>query len=290
MRPHILLSDKAKVQTVPPGHDPFKIFGEVRSCSRSSDSIAAAEFLAFVDHVCVEAPRRKSSQSFLSPSRSGTLQMGSISADDMNCKDIIDLAILRSNQATSGNRSTNRFEIARNGRAIAVVVLNRPSHRLGETITATIDFSKSDLPCYSLRASLESAEKINPAIALRSAASIDRATRRIHASLSEAALYASRIVFNAAIPISASPTILTSGVSLEWNLRFEFATSKAELYENIPTEGLSRLLDSLHDERGNIQMAKEELSCETFEVVLPLTVYGEATKDASSDEAHCLLI
>ncbi|CAK7269058.1 Golgi membrane exchange factor (Ric1p-Rgp1p) subunit [Sporothrix epigloea] len=150
----------------------------------------------------------------------------------LSSREAIDLAILRSNinnhQHTGhghggSNVSTNRFEIARNGRKVGTVMLVRPAYRLGETVTMVVDFSNADSRCYAVHAALETAEKIvNPKLALRSEASIQRVTRKVYASLSEVTLYARRFVFTATIPSGATPEFETTGVSLEWKIRVEF--------------------------------------------------------------------
>lgn len=163
------------------------------------------------------------------------------------------------------------------------MVLNRPAHRLGETVFATVDFTGAALPCYSLRGTLESSEKVAPTLAVRSSASIHRATRRIHASCFENTLFSTRVVFSPAIPITATPTILTSGVNVEWELRFEFVTSSHVDHES----GLSgaRLLETIgEDDRGQVFSSVENLSCESFEISIPLTVYGETVREPLPEE------
>jgi hypothetical protein len=187
----------------------------------------------------------------------------------------------------SANRSTNRFEIARNGRRIAVVVLNRPAHRLGETVIAIIDFADASLPCYALRGTLETSEKVAPALAVRSSASINRVTRRIYASCFENTLYSTRVVFSPAIPVSATPTILTSGVNLEWELRFEFVTTSSHGENEFGYYGPSGvgLLETIgEDDRGAVFSSLENLSCESFEISIPLTVYGETVREPLPEE------
>ncbi|CAK7223736.1 Golgi membrane exchange factor (Ric1p-Rgp1p) subunit [Sporothrix curviconia] len=149
----------------------------------------------------------------------------------LSSREAIDLAILRSNindhhqhgHGGSSNVSANRFEIARNGRKVGTVMLARPAYRLGETVTMVVDFSNADIRCYAVHAALETAEKIvNPKLALRSEASIQRVTRKVYASLSEATLYARRFVFTATIPSGATPEFETTGISLEWKIHVEF--------------------------------------------------------------------
>ncbi|KAJ5645962.1 hypothetical protein N7490_002334 [Penicillium lividum] len=278
MSPYVLLRDEAKVQKVGPN---TPVVAKPQSLSGLWNS--AGDFISYVDEILEQRAR---SNSLFPP---GTLPERRASYDGprqaLSCKDIIDMAILRSNQAPqSSRRSPNRFEIARDGKRIAVVVLNRPVHRIGETIIATVDFGNAAIPCYAVRASLETSEKVVPTLAVRSNASIHRTTRRIHASLFENTLYATRVVFSPAIPITATPTILTSGVTLDWDLRFEFVTPNL-LNENGPGPSGVNLLESISsDDRGKVLSALEHLGCESFEISIPLTVYGESVREPSPEE------
>jgi hypothetical protein len=210
----------------------------------------------------------------------------SIAEEPQTMKESIDLAILRSNLTGAANQSANRFEIARSGRRVAVIMLGRPAYRLGETISAVIDFTNNDIPCYSVHISLETSEKVDPAIALRSNASIYRVTRKVHASFSENALFAQRLAFSPTIPPNATPEFITSGVSLEWKLRIEFITPRLT-HEDGEEAFWDELLEELSsDDRGLILAAAERLPAESFEVQVPVRVYGavSGSQEASDDE------
>lgn len=283
MQPYVLLRDEARVQKVssiprPPQKD--------KSISGPTWA-TAPEFLSYVDEIL----EKHETQNLRTPGppigtpverRRSSAGLG----PPLTCKEAIEFAILRSNQVTSSNRSANRFDIARNGRRIAVVVLNRPSHRLGETVLATIDFTDATLPCFSLRATLETSEKVDPSLALRSNTSIHRATRRIYASYFENTLFSTRVVFSPAIPISATPTLLTTGIKLDWDLRFEFVTTHSKHDADVSLSG-HRLLELLgQDERGSVYSALENLPCESFEIAIPLTVYGETVREPLAEESE----
>ncbi|KAG0160720.1 hypothetical protein PDIDSM_8250 [Penicillium digitatum] len=277
MSPYVLLRDEAKVQKVGP------VMPEITKNQNINKSHhSAADFLGFVDEILEQRARSNTlfppgAMQSRRPSVEGLPQM-------LTTKDVIDFAILRSNQAVNSRRSPNRFEIAREGKRIAVVVLNRPVHRLGETIIATMDFGDASIPCYAVRASLETSEKVTPTLAIRSNASIHRTTRRIHASLFENTLHATRVAFSPAIPIAATPSILTSGVTLEWELRFEFVTSSVRGEQGAQPSG-TRLLEALSlDDRGTVLSAIEHLNCESFEIAIPLTVYGETVRERMPEE------
>lgn len=280
MSPYVLLRDEARVQSVGSSPPPISKQKSISTPTWTS----ASEFLSFVDEILEQRPARDTLHS------PGSVKEKPVSDNRhrnlLSCKDAIDMAILRSNRATSTMRSPNRFEIARSGRRIAVVVLNRPAHRLGETIVATVDFANAALPCYALRATLETSEKVAPLLAVRSSASIYRATRRIHASFFENTLYSTRVVFSPAVPISATPTALTSGVSLEWELRFEFVTPISHGDGETSPSGTGLLEATTKDDRGNIMSALENLGCESFEVAIPLTVYGETVRERLGEESE----
>ncbi|EEQ87551.2 hypothetical protein RJZ56_001409 [Blastomyces dermatitidis] len=278
MRPYVLLRDEARVQKVE--NVPTRPAKEKSISAKSWNS--ASGFLSYVDEIL---DRRVRPESFSSTTSAIDPRLSLFSpTGQFSCKDAIELAILRSNQSSTSDRSANRFEITRNGRRIAVIILNRPAHRLGETVIATIDFSGSALPCYSLRGSLETTEKVSPTIALRSNASITRATRKIHASCFENTLFATRVVFTPSIPVSATPTIITSGVNLEWELRFEFVTCSALDDDEIGASGINLLEKVERDDRGTVLASLESISCESFEVVIPLTVYGGSVQEPAGEE------
>lgn len=243
---------------------------------------SAPEFLSYVDEILEQRSRGNSLQPPDTPAEKREIH--SVSNTALSCKDAIDLAVLRSNQAAHSSQSPNRFEIARNGRRIAVVVLNRPAHRLGETIIATVDFTDAALPCYALRATLETSEKVAGDLAVRSNASIYRATRRIHASFFENTLYSTRVVFTPAVPISATPTVLTSGVNHQWELRLEFVTPTSMHGETDTPSGAGLLETISQDDRGQVVSALENLGCESFEIGIPLTVYGETVRERLPEE------
>lgn len=171
-------------------------------------------------------------------------------------------------------RIANRFEISRSGDRVAVIMLARPAYRLGESVSIVVDFQGAEISCYSLRLILETSETIVPTLALRSKASVQRVTRRVHASQLEHTICATRVLFNPLIPDASTPEFVTSGVNLEWKLRFEFVTSRSSDLEE-SEEGFDELMEELNrDDRGSVKVAVQGLPCETFDVMVPLRVYG----------------
>ncbi|KAK3293478.1 Rgp1-domain-containing protein [Chaetomium fimeti] len=345
MSPYILMRDQARVQSVTATQQ--KTNGKSTPTPSSSASTMAS-FLTYVDDL-LSRPQHNPNQAsgLLSPSApltphspTSSRRPSIMSVSDHHpfvppptAKEAIDLAILRSNFAGGGsgggpnhNQSPNRFEIARNGRRVGVVMLTRPAYRLGETVTCVVDFQGAEVQCYAVHAALETAEKVDPSLALRSEASVNRVTRKVWGSASEAALYARRWVFAAAIPVAATPEFVTSGVGLEWKVRLEFVVpvqaaapapsplSSQVLYEEggeggedggdgegdraaAEGEGMLEgerrrereakaqqqqqthpLLEEIsRDDRGGLVLVGvENLMCESFEVAVPLKVYGAA--------------
>ena len=178
-------------------------------------------------------------------------------------------ATSQSDHRIQPRNNTNRFEIMRNGIFVAVVLLARHVFRLGESISVVIDFQQSAVHCHSLMAILESFEIIDPTIALRSQASIYRATRRIHASRFELMLFEKRATFNPIVPPYATPNFRTSSVSLVWSLRFEFMISQKGI--NGVQESLSEVV---RNERESVSTGVQMLPWEKFEVSVPLDIYG----------------
>jgi len=287
MSPYILLRDQARTKTINPtthSNSPSRI--NKSTASFKSDENTLADFLQYVDNL-LDRPSQDPNNGLLSPTctvpgRSPT------PLEPQTMKDAIDAAILRSNLTGAENQSANRFEIARSGKRVAVIMLARPSYRLGETISAVIDFSDTHIPCYSIHVSLETSEKVDPAIALRSNASIYRVTKKVHASFSENALFARKLAFSPTIPPNATPDFITSGVSLEWKLRVEFITPRL-MHGDGEAAAWDDLLENMsRDDRGIILAAVQRLPAESFEVHVPIRVYGAVSGVAEGPDEEGL--
>lgn len=284
MQPHVILRDLARTKSISSPEDQE----EPETPTTKSDETSTTEFLQFVDTLLDRHRRRQSS--------SGTMEAflsGQAAGDHRKAVQSINRAILLGNQLQDNESSSNRFDISRNGLRVAVIVIDRPLHRLGETVTAVVDFSDGQVHCSMLRSTLETSEKVTPSLAVRSAATISRITRKTYAGRSENVLFSKRATFAPSIPASATPTFVTTGVNLEWSLRFEFGTIKpAEDEEREEGSGggaevkpaMSLLEEVVKDERGTVNVAVENLDCETFEVVIPITVYGDLVPDGREAE------
>jgi hypothetical protein len=281
MSPYIILRDQARTSSLDATTGTSSSSPTKAGASKTgSDPSSFSDFLEYVDNL-LDRPRQNSSLGLLSPTET-IPGRSSIVEEPHTTKEAIDLAILRSNLTGAENQSANRFEIARSGRRVAVIMLARPAYRLGETMSAVLDFTNSDIPCYSVHVSLESSEKVDPAIALRSNASIYRVTRKVYANFSENALYAQRLSFSPTIPPNATPEFYTSGINLEWKLRVEFITPRLT-HEDGEEAYWDDLLEEVStDDRGLILAAAERLPADSFEVQVPVRVYGAVS--GSTDE------
>ncbi|KAK2593357.1 Golgi membrane exchange factor (Ric1p-Rgp1p) subunit [Conoideocrella luteorostrata] len=271
MNPYILLRDMAEVKSLGKhtrSHKPRASFGPPATMN---------EFLSYVDDLGTR-PRGSPGAALLSPTGVNPQRRPSAYEEATTAREAIHLAIMRSNMAGDGQQSANRFEIARNGQRVGVVMLTRPAYRLGEVVTMAIDFTDADIPCYAVHATLETSETVDTSLAVRSESSLQRVTRKIYVASSEATMYSRRVVFTPTIPISATPEFVTSGINLEWKIRIEFVVpyqgSDASNPDGLPVP--HPLLEQIsQDEKGGLVLvAMENLACESFDVSVPLRVYG----------------
>ncbi|KAI1753701.1 Rgp1-domain-containing protein [Xylaria castorea] len=285
LSPYIILRDQAKVQL----HEK----GLKKQTKPDTPNSTINDFLTYVDELL---DRPQDGLGLLSPTATAApSRRSSFIGETTTAKQAIDLAIMRSNMSSESGQSSNRFVIARNGQRVGIVMLARPAYRLGETVTMAIDFTDAEISCYAVHAALETSERVDPSLALRSEASVHRVTRKVYASSSEATMFARRVVFTPTIPISATPEFMTSGLNLEWKIRVEFVVpssastnafksaddagddedAAAAKGEATPKGGHPLLEEISHNEKsGLILVAAENLECESFEVAVPLRVYG----------------
>ena len=270
MLPHIILNSNACISSITERHH-HSPFASSTPSGQHDDSPQG--FLTYVESM-LERRRQSSGLGLLSPTEGGYQPFTPTAEELTSMKEAIELAILQSTVATSGRKSASRFEITRSGYRVAVIMLARPAYRLGETVSVAIVFDDAEIPCYSVRVTLETHETIDAAIALRSKASIQRGTRRIHASRTESAIYSRRVAFNLVIPITATPGFLTSGVNHEWSLKVEFVTRRTKEEEGNESSDEDLLEEITRDERGTVMAGVQSMACEAFEITVPLQVYG----------------
>jgi len=284
MSPYIILQDTARTSSVSESQPPKNI-------SKESD---VADFSRYVTTLLEQSSIQNGLLTPTSPPTLARRKSSVVDIEPRTQKDAIDFAILHSNHsiksAPSFSQLTNRFTIARNNQPVATLLIPRPAYRLGETITLVIDFKDAALPTYSVQVALESSERVDPTIAMRSSQSIYRYTRKVHAYAVESSLFAKRLSFGLSIPGNATPEFVTSGVGLEWKLRVEFATARMvegatdndceeedeeQKTEKWPEQPQLELLEETSvDDRGTVLRGVERMHAETFEVSVPVRVYG----------------
>ncbi|KAF2432092.1 Rgp1-domain-containing protein [Tothia fuscella] len=285
MSPYILLRDMAKTTSLSsPNERPKK--------PPDSDK-AAADFMQYVNVLLEQSQSQQSGllspTSPMSPVVPFTRRHSSVAEEPRSMSEAIDLAILRSNHINNTTKGAdakntglnNKFDIARSGRHVASLLLPRSLYKLGETINLIVSFKETDIPTYAVQVALETSEKVDAAIAMRSPTSIYRYTRKVHAYAAESALFAKRLSFSLGIPGNATPEFDTSGVSLEWKLRIEFVTPRVRLEEHEEHgegdggRGDGGLFEEVgRDDRGVVLQGVERLMVETFEVSVPIRVFG----------------
>ena len=242
----------------------------VKPVSRTKDSLAAYDPSDLVSYVQdLLKPTQDPSQGLLSPTEPTTSFPPEAGKAHFCTEDIINGILTRG--FTWPKIGPSRYQIKRDGEHVAVLLLTRPSYRIGESIPIVVDFRKAETPCHSLRISLESLELIDPAVALRSELSTQRMTRKVHASRSEYASYGSRISFSLTIPINGTPNFATSNIELIWQLRIEFSIMKGSIRDMTYSQFMEEIVK---DDRGRILAAKDKARCDSLEVNIPLRVFG----------------
>ena len=85
-------------------------------------------------------------------------------------------------------------------------------------------------------------------------------------------------------------SFITSGVSLEWKLRIEFITPRLTFEDGEEAEWNELLEEISSDDRGIILAAIERLPCESFEVAVPVRVYGAVSGSSDSSNVEGLVV
>ena len=350
MQPHVLLRDPARTKSI---STPFIPQQSDTTSDQPSKYDNSAALQSYINSLLSRPKRRHSSTGSLydpTPSLTAAEQHHPTLA-------LINRAILLSSHRhlnPNTNAPTNRFNITRATQPVAVIILSRPLLKLGETLHVAIALAPQHttrIRTVSVHCSLETIEKVAQSLAVRSAASIARVTRKVHASWGGGGggggcvLNGRRVVWGVSVPSGAgtAPGFVTTGVGLEWGIRVEFgvlrdvrpeveqddisgadeqnrtavdedeqneqqhdllhhadraARSDETSDDDDPSDdrmssterraqpqirktqpGLSQPQTmeaiSTDPERGTLAIAVERLECESFEVTIPITVYGD---------------
>lgn len=354
MSPHIVLRDQARTTSFDPasnGSAP-KQKKPINGEHKGVDDGGLSEFQNYITHL-LSRPSPSSEDgppsALLSPTDMPppmNRRRSSLLDDPPSTqREAIDLAILRSSQflpPTKGpTRSTTRFDIARSGLHVCTISLARSAYRLGETLHLSLSFLSAAIPTYAVCVTLETQEQIDPTLALRSAGSVSRVTRKVHASQAENVMWAQSVGVALAVPWNGCPEFVTTGVGVRWRVRVEFVGPRIELRRKrstttndeeqqqpeeedggeiyvddndedqddedaekrglqeaarnsktvVPKLDFPKLLEERSkDHRATVLGAIERLQCDSFEVEVPVRVYGAVTEADDVGDVHGLVI
>lgn len=162
------------------------------------------------------------------------------------------------------------YEIQKNNEHIAQLTLPRISYRLGESVIAVLDFSKSNVACHHVSVFLESSESVDAIYSIKTKQQVVSHTRVCHGEAHRNTLNSVRIAISLPIPPNATSDFQTTAgnlshsVSLQWALRVEFITGDG-----------SSLLKTVSDAGGfTVQTAVHNVTTEPFDCCIPLKVFG----------------
>ena len=156
------------------------------------------------------------------------------------------------------------YDICKNDEHISQLVLGRLGYRLGESVTAVLNFTKSTVPCYHVSVFLEMYESVEAQFAARSKDIIKQHTRICVGEFHQHIINSRRTAIVLNIPSKATPDFQSSAVSISWSLRFEFITGTG-----------SRILSNMAELDGfEHQRSVSDVTVEPFDCTIPLKVYG----------------
>ncbi|KAI8977432.1 Rgp1-domain-containing protein [Mycotypha africana] len=157
------------------------------------------------------------------------------------------------------------YDICKSNQRVAKLHLIKTAHRLNEPVIGVLDFSEANLKTFKISIFLESIECVEPSIAIRSAQHIARVSRKTHSDFHSFCLNNQRLTFALPIPASATPEFQTTGVSLQYFLRFEFITGIDQKPPFIPITT---------DDKHRHYQSLQNVVVSTFDCQIQLTVYG----------------
>ena len=285
MSPYIILRDQGQTEALQ-GQQNLK--DTANACNNKSASLSEspssseADFNSYVTTL-LSRPRKDSSFNLVSPSADiktpRTASMGPEGFPNLPplpMRTLVDNAIRMSSHSfslSSGSTSQTQFTIARAGRPVAHLSLSRAALRLGDLLHFVIDLShlsdpltaarhseRPPPPVHSLTLSLESAETIEPSLAIRSSSSVERATRRVWDKRSvgdangSALGWCQRWAGSLKVPSSTSvtPAFVTTGVSVVWMVRCEISIGFETRPRSAPKD------DDIREDKGLLEDGEQD--------------------------------
>lgn len=314
MSPHIMLKDTANTKEISFA-TATRLTGAVSKKSR--DKFDKSELMQYTNWLLDHGTATPRAMSFVSPSQSASAKT-TVSRDTSRVGSDEESPDIQSTDPVNAITASpnDHFVVVKGNRHIGLISLLSYTYKLGEPVIGTINFSpladshndhgaseKDSNPSqrtYITNISLETTERIDPSLAQRSIASVQRATRKVHASTTTCALFALQQGFLLELPLTATQSFETTAVSMDWALRVEMVTQASETRDESLNYGRtsdvrssSEHADSIEDkqdvsqvfddemmqtvstdERERVLVAKEDLDAERFEIRIPLRVHG----------------
>jgi hypothetical protein len=143
--PLVLLRDEAITECLDEPLLPASSSSPSKSSGKQESSLE--DFLSYVDDLLTPHESGLNSagtHGLLSPTFAPSKRLSLYDELPMTPKEAVEMALI----GGPGNGKISIFEIARNGLRVAAITLARPAYKLGESITAIIDFSNAQIPCY----------------------------------------------------------------------------------------------------------------------------------------------
>jgi Rgp1 len=159
------------------------------------------------------------------------------------------------------------YDICKNNQLICQLQLPRAGFRLGESVTAVFNFSKSSIPCYHISVFLECHEIVEQEFTDRSKEYLHTLTRKCFGEFHQFVVNTQRSCVILNIPQKACPDFTCSAVSLAWSLKLEFITGIGG--------GVPRAYSTSSEVEGFVHSkGLSTVDVEPFDCIIPLKVFG----------------
>lgn len=167
-----------------------------------------------------------------------------------------------------GSRQRNpiNYQINKGDTVVAILTLPKTNYRLGETITATVDFLVSPVKCFQTTAILESSESISKDFALLDTKQTQVYTKNIHCYHFNISHSTKRINIEVLVPLHYSAEFTTSLSNLKYTLKLEFLVGLRGRYKELD---LTRSNENFNIHKHTMPSNLEKLQCEIPIKVLP---------------------
>eukprot|EP00158_Paraphelidium_tribonemae_P004573 Partr_v1_DN26840_c2_g1_i1_m40521 putative RGP1 retrograde golgi transport homolog (S. cerevisiae) len=187
------------------------------------------------------------------------------------------------------------FDICKNNQHIARLKLSKTIFRLGEIISASLDFSESVLRCFQVSVYLEYHETVNRDVTVRSPQDTKRLTTRIISEQHELCLQISKMPVILCIPTSSSPNFASDLVTVSWQIRIEFTTQRglnpimehqlnssapkyvtmsvADQLTEIKSESAAGAPEDIYSQEFKTYRARTRVAVESFDCEIPIHVF-----------------